>query len=73
VDSDITKGSTGSINLDVAKELEDKGFDAYANGNDKDDDDTRSIKGRKSSAVSDKNPAFDSNISELRDGQPYYT
>jgi hypothetical protein len=70
VDTDITQESTSSV--DVTKELEDKGFDVSANGNNDDDNDTRSTKGQKS-AVSDRNPAFDSNISELRDSQPNYT
>jgi hypothetical protein len=76
VDTNIIQGSTSSVNLDVTKELEDKGFDVSANRNDDDDNDnndTCSTKGQKSSAVSDKNLAFNSNISELRDGKPKYT
>jgi hypothetical protein len=73
VNTDIIQESTSSVNLDVTKELKDKGFDAFVKGNDKDDDGTRSTKGSKLSARSDKNPAFDSNLSELRDGQVDYT
>lgn len=73
VNTDITQGSTNYVHLDVTKELEDEGFDVFAEGNDEDDDDTGSTKGRKLSAISDKNPAFDSNISELQDDQPDYT
>ena len=65
VDTYITQGSTSSVNLDVTKELEDEGFDVSANGNDDDDNDTRSTKRQKLSAVSDKNPASSSSISRL--------
>jgi hypothetical protein len=68
------QANTGiSVNIDVPKELEDEDFNASAEGNDKDDDDTRFTKGRELPAISDKDPASDSNISELRVGQPDYT
>jgi hypothetical protein len=68
------QANTGiSVNIDVTTELEDEDFNVSAEGNDKDDDDTCSTKGRELSVISDKNPASDSNISELRVGQPDYT
>jgi hypothetical protein len=73
VNTDITQGSTSYDNLDVTKELEGEDFDVFAKGDDGEDDNddgTRSTKGRKLSAVSDNNPASDSNISGMQDGQP---
>jgi hypothetical protein len=67
VNTDIIQESTSYDNLDVTKELEGEGFDVFAEG---DDVDSRSTKGRRLSAVSDKNPASGSNISGLQDGQP---
>jgi hypothetical protein len=65
VNTDITQGSTNYVNLDVAKEVEYEGFDVFAEGNDEDNDDTRSMKRSMLSTISRNNPAFDSNISEL--------
>ena len=74
-ETDITYRSKTFVNLDVdvTKEWEDESSDPSTEGNDIEDNDTRSTKGRKSSVVSDKNPPFKSNISELRDGQPNCT
>lgn len=63
VGTDITQESTSSVDLDVTKGSEDEGFDASAEGNDKDNDDTRSTRGRTFPAVSNKNPASDGDIS----------
>lgn len=67
---EITQGSTSYVDLDATKELEGEGLDVSVEGNDKDDDDTLSAKILKLSAVSDKQPAFNSNISRLQDDQP---
>jgi len=73
VNTDITQGSTSYVNLDATKELEDGEFSVSAEERDEDDDDTRSTKRSKLSAVSGDNPAFDGNMSELRDDQPDHT
>ena len=69
VDTGTTQGSTSSINLDVAKELEDEVYDAST---ERDDVSSRSTKGRTLSAISEKNLTSGSNISELQlnDAQP---
>jgi hypothetical protein len=72
VNTDITQRSTNYVNLDVTKEVEYEGCDVFAEGNDDDDDGTRSTKRSMLSAVSCNNPAFDSNISELQDGEHDY-
>jgi hypothetical protein len=72
VNTDITQRSTNYVNLDVTKEVEYKGCDVFAEGNNDDDDSTRSTKRSMLSAVSCNNPAFDSNISELQDGKHDY-
>ena len=68
--TDVTQESTSSFDLDVTKEWEDEGFDAYPEGADKDDGDTCSTKGRTLSAFPNKNPVCDSNISGPQDSQP---
>ena len=69
---DITQRSTNYVNLDVTKEVEYEGCDVFTEGNDDDGDDddgTRSTKRSMLSAVSCNNPAFDSNFSQLQDGE----
>ena len=70
--TDFTQGSTNYVDLGVTTELEDEGFDVFAEGNDEHDDDTRSTNRSKLSAVSSKNPTSDSNVPELQDSQPDY-
>jgi hypothetical protein len=70
VNTDLIQGSTSYNNLDVTRELEGKGFDVFAKG---DDVDSRSTKGQTLSAVSDKNLASGINVSGLQDGQPNST
>ena len=72
VNTDLTQGSTSYVNLDVSKGLDGE-CSVSAEERDGDSDDTRSTKRSKSSTVSGDNPAFDSNMFELRDGQPDYT
>jgi hypothetical protein len=60
------------VNLDVSKGLDGE-CSVSAEERDGDGDDTRFTKRSKSSTVSGDNPAFDSNMSELRDGQPDHT
>jgi hypothetical protein len=72
VNTDITQRSTNYVNLDVTKEVEYKGYDVFAKGNDDDDDSTHSTKRSMLSAVSCNNPAFDSNISGLQDSERDY-
>jgi hypothetical protein len=67
VNTDITRESMSYDNPDVAKQLEGEVFDVFAEG---DEVDSRSTKGRRLSAVSDRNPASSSNISGLQDSQP---
>jgi hypothetical protein len=54
----------GSTNLNVTKELENKGSNISVKGSDKDGNDTYSTEGRELSAVSVKNPVSNSNIPE---------
>jgi hypothetical protein len=72
VNTDLTQGSTSYVNLDVSKGLDGE-CSVSAEERDGDGDDTRSTKRSKSSTVSGDNPAFDSNMSELQDGQPDHT
>jgi hypothetical protein len=67
VNTDITQGGTNYFNLDITKELGDGECSVSAKEHDKGGDDTRSTKRSKLSAVSSNNPAFNSNMSELRD------
>ncbi|CAG8978009.1 hypothetical protein HYALB_00000679 [Hymenoscyphus albidus] len=61
IDTDNIQGST---NLDVTKELENRGSDISIEGSAEDGDGTCSTKERELSAVSVKNPVSDSNILE---------
>jgi hypothetical protein len=73
VNTEITQGSTSYVNLNVTKELEDREYSVSTGECDEGGDDTRSIKGSMLSAISGDNPAFDGNMSELRDDQPDHT
>ena len=53
------------INLDITKELEDRGFNIFIKRSDKDNNNTCSIKRLKLLAISNDYIAFNSNISEL--------
>jgi hypothetical protein len=55
VNTEIIQGSTNYVDLDVTKELEDKGFDVFAEGSNEDDNETCSTKGLKLSAISNDN------------------
>ncbi|KAH8650362.1 hypothetical protein BGZ60DRAFT_534447 [Tricladium varicosporioides] len=70
VNTNITQGTTSYDNLDATKELEGKGFDIFAEEDGNSDNNTHSTKRRTLSAVSNKNPASDSNISRLQDSRP---
>jgi hypothetical protein len=72
MNTDIIQGSTNYIDLDVTKELENRDFDVFAKESNKDNDNTCSTKRSKLSTVSDNNPAFNSNMSELQDSQSDY-
>ena len=50
-----------------------EGCDVFAKGGDDNDIETCSVEGQTLSAVSDKNPVFDSNISGLQEAQPFNT
>jgi hypothetical protein len=71
VNTEITKGSANYVDLDVTKEVEDKGIDVFAKGDDDDDTGTRSMKRSRPSAISCNDPASDSDVSVsgLQDGQ----
>lgn len=73
VNTDITQGGTSYVNLDVNRELEDRECSVSSEERDEGGDDTRSTKRSKLSAVSGDNPAFNGNMSELRDDQPDHT
>lgn len=64
MNTDITQGSTNYVNLDVTKEWEDRCFDVFAKRSDEDDNNTRSTKRSKLSAISNDYIAFNSNMSE---------
>jgi len=72
VNTNITQQSTNYVNLNVTKEVEYEGCNVFAEGNDDDDNGTRSTKRLMLSAVSCNNPAFNSNISELQDSERDY-
>jgi hypothetical protein len=59
--------STSYIDLDVAKELEDRDYSISAKERDKDSDDTCFTKRLKLFAISVDNAKFDNNISEVQD------
>jgi hypothetical protein len=73
MNTDIIQRSTNYVDLNVTKELEDRGFDVFAKESNEDNDNICSTKRSKLSTVSDNNPAFNSNMSELQDGQSDYT
>jgi hypothetical protein len=73
VDTDTTQESTNDVDPGVPNEFEDRGSDFFAEGSDEgdeDNNDTRSTKRSKLFTVSDGNPAFGSNMSQLQDDQP---
>ena len=72
MNTNITQQSTNYVNLNVTKEVEYEGCNVFTEGNDDDDNGTRSTKRLMLSAVSCNNPAFNSNISELQDGERDY-
>ena len=72
MNTNITQQSTNYVNLNVTKEVEYEGCNVFAEGNDDDDNGTRSTKRLMLSAVSCNNPAFNSNISELQDSERDY-
>ena len=67
MNTDIIQEGTSYDKLDIIIELESEGSDIFA---EEDAVDPCSTERRTLSAVSDKNPASDSNSSRLQDGQP---
>lgn len=67
MNTNLIQKSISYDHLDVTKELEGEGFNVSTKG---DKVNSRSIKERTLSAVSNRNPASSSNISRLQDGQP---
>jgi len=71
VNTDIPQRSTSFVDLDSNTELEGEGSSVPAEGHEHDNN-TRSTKRRRLSAVSDTNPPFNGNVSGLQDNQSDY-
>jgi hypothetical protein len=69
VNTNIIQQSTNYVNLNVTKEVEYKGCNVFAKGNDNNNNSTCFTKRLMLFAVSCNNLAFDSNISKLQDGK----